>query len=287
MLYVTLGSALVYIMSLFNGGEFLYQFLCFDKAAILKGQIWRLFTYIFTYSPSNNPFLILISFYFFYNLNRHVELSMGTLRFNLFYFSGVLLMDIFAMIFCPTGDIVIAGYSVPQEYFTYYIYANMALYLHLSTLLMFATTNPDSQFLVFFIIPVKAWFLGIVYLVLTVIEIFNMSYPVSFFPHSLFPLIGLMNYLLFAGKDVRNLFPFIASSPRKSTYKAAPKGTIPFRKNATGSTSSQQGKAYMHRCSVCGKTDVTNPELEFRYCSRCNGYHCYCEDHINNHIHVE
>ena len=38
---------------------------------------------------------------------------------------------------------------------------------------------------------------------------------------------------------------------------------------------------------VCGRTDLSDPDLEFRYCSRCKGYHCYCEDHINNHTHVE
>ena len=45
--------------------------------------------------------------------------------------------------------------------------------------------------------------------------------------------------------------------------------------------------AYTHKCTVCGRTDVSNPELEFRYCSKCNGYYCYCSDHINNHSHIQ
>ena len=44
---------------------------------------------------------------------------------------------------------------------------------------------------------------------------------------------------------------------------------------------------YTHRCTVCGRTDASNPELEFRYCSKCNGYYCYCSDHINNHSHIQ
>ena len=44
---------------------------------------------------------------------------------------------------------------------------------------------------------------------------------------------------------------------------------------------------YLHKCAVCGKTDLTDPQMEFRYCSRCNGYYCYCADHINNHIHIQ
>lgn len=282
MLYVVLGSALVYIMSLFNGGTVLYELLCFDKRLILQGQVWRLITFVLTYSPGSNPFMILIFFYFFYNLSRHVELSLGTFKFNLFYFSGILMMDIFAMIFCPTADMVIGGYTVPADYFTYVIYADMGWYLHLSLLLMFATTSPDSTFLIFFILPVKAWFLGLVYLLMTAISIFNMIYPISFLPHSLFPLVGLLNYLLFAGKDVLYLFPFLNNIPRKKPAPQKKTGAIPFTKGATGRAAS-----YNHRCTVCGRTDVSHPNLEFRYCSRCNGYHCYCEDHINNHTHIE
>jgi len=42
-----------------------------------------------------------------------------------------------------------------------------------------------------------------------------------------------------------------------------------------------------HKCSVCGVTDTDNPNMEFRYCSKCNGYYCYCMEHINNHTHVD
>jgi hypothetical protein len=150
--------------------------------------------------------------------------------------------------------------------------------------LTFATTHPDSQFLIFFIIPIKAWVMGLVYMVLIAVEIFNMSYPVMYFPHNLFPLVGLLNYLLFTGKDVMNLFPFLKNRRRyKAPKKAFNPGPIPYRQ------APQQPKqaSYSHRCTICGRTDVSNPELEFRYCSRCNGYFCYCEDHISNHTHIE
>lgn len=275
MLYICIGSGIVYLLSIIDGGGALYEFLRFDKALILQGQLWRLFTYVLTYTPGSS-FLALIFLYFFYSLSRGVEYSMGTFRFNLYYFSGVILMDVFAMIFCPTSEVVISGMAFPAEYFSYFIYSNMAYYLHLSMLLTFATRNPDSQFIVLFIIPVKAWFLGLVYLVLIGIEVFNLR---DLFPHNLFPLVALGNYLLFAGKDVLNLFPFIRRRPKK-VYTVKRKGTIPFAPKAST-------VAYTHKCSVCGRTDVSNPELEFRYCSRCEGYHCYCEDHINNHTHVQ
>lgn len=283
MLYITIGSAIVYLMTLFNGGSALYYLLCFNKAKILQGEIWRLFTYVFTESAGGS-FFTLIFLYFFYLLGRHIEQSMGTFKFNLFYLSGMILMDAFAMIFCPTEIVIFGEYYATPEFFTDYIYANMAYYLHLSLILSFATTHPDSQFLIFFIIPIKAWIMGIVYLVLIAAEIFNMSYPVMLFPHNLFPLVGLLNYLLFTGKDVMNLFPFLKNRRKYKTVRKTP-GTIPFRQSEA--PTKKQAASYTHRCTVCGRTDVTNPELEFRYCSRCNGYFCYCEDHINNHTHIE
>ena len=276
MLYICVGAGIVFLLSMIRGGEVLYDFLRFDKTLILKGQVWRLFTYVFTYTPGSS-FLALIFLYFFYSLSRAVEARLGTFKFNLYYLSGVVLMDVFAMIFCPTTDVVIQGGVIPPDFFSIMIYGNMAYYLHLSMLLVFATTNPNAQFIVLFIIPVKAWFMGLLYLVLIAIEIYNLM-PV--FPHNLFPLVALGNYLLFAGSDILNLFPFIKYRPKKKPVQQVRTGTIPFRP-------APKKEDYTHRCTVCGRTDVTNPELEFRYCSRCAGYHCYCQDHINNHSHIE
>ena len=278
MLYIALGNAIVLILSLFNGGSSLYSLLSFNKTLILQGQVWRLVTYVFT--QSTDSVLGLLFLYFFYMLGRHVEMRMGTLRFNLYYFSGVILMDIFAMLFSP----VIPTGSVTQEQYVYLVstisvYSNMAYYLHLSLLLTFATTNPDSQFLIFFIIPIKAWVIGLIYLAMVLAEVFNLSFPVMYFPHNLFPLVALGNYLLFMSGDIKNLIPlnWRVKVKRKASPKRKP---IPFRPAAQSRTD------YSHRCTVCGRTDVSNPELEFRYCSRCSGYHCYCSDHISNHTHI-
>ena len=281
MLYIALGNAIVLIFSMFNGGSSLYELLCFNKTKILQGQAWRLITYVFT--QSSDSFLGLIFLYFFYMLGRHVELSMGTLRFNIYYLSGVVLMDLFAMIFCP----IIPTGAISSEHFNYLyatipVYYNMAYYLHLSLLLTYATTNPDNQFLIFFIIPVKAWVIGLIYLLMVFASVFNLSYPVMYFPHNLFPLVALANYLLFMGKDIANLLPIsLRIKIKRKKTKQAHRDPIPFRPIEKATPD------FSHRCSVCGRTDRTNPELEFRYCSRCNGFHCYCSDHINNHPHID
>ena len=293
MLYICLGSGIVAFTSMMNGASFIYDLLCFDKAAILNGQVWRLFSWLLTEQLGGSPLLSVLFLYFFYRLGRAVEMSIGTLKFNLFYLSGVILMDIFAFIFCPTEIVVIGGYLIPPEVFSAF-YSSMAYYLHLSMVLAFSTLYPDSQFMVLFVIPVKAWVLALVDFVLIAIEVFNMCYPVMLFPHCLFPLIGLLNYFLFFGPDMSNLLPLSwrAKLQRKRSQKANPQSAqpkvIPFdaakRQNATVN---KEGGSYIHRCTVCGRTDATHPDLEFRYCSRCSGYRCYCEDHIGNHEHIQ
>ena len=282
MLYIALGNAIVILMSMINGGGVLYELLCFDKSKILQGQVWRLLTYVFTQSGSG--FLELVFLYFFYMLGRFVENSLGTFKFNLFYLSGVILMDVFAMIFCPTEPVLIGNTLYLPEAFVYGIYGNMAYYLHLSLVLAFATTNPDAQFMIFFLIPIKAWVMAVVYLVLIGIEVFNLSYPTAFFPHCLFPLIGLGNYFLFFWSDLPNLLPF---TWRAKLRRNKPKGPKVITFQAKEGPYKAVAKDYTHKCTVCGRTDTTDPGLEFRYCSRCNGYHCYCIDHINNHTHME
>ena len=279
MLYIALGSALVSILTMLTGNTALFEWLCFNKALILKGQVWRLFSYVLI-DRAGEGFLSLVFLYFFYMLGRHVEMSMGTLRFNLFYFSGMLLMDVFAMIFSPSD---LFGSTV----YAYNLYLQMGFYLHLSLLLMFAASNPDAHFLIFFIIPIKAWIMSLIYLTMVVVNIANFAQAGFSFPTYLFPLVGIAPFLLFMGKGVVNVLPpaWRPSGYRRVRTPKPPKqdGPIPFDRKEQP----PKQAPYTHRCTVCGRTDVTNPELEFRYCSRCNGYYCYCEDHINNHTHVE
>ena len=53
MLYIVLGTAVVYVMSQMSGNYFLYNLLVFNRSLILQGQIWRLITYPLTYNISN------------------------------------------------------------------------------------------------------------------------------------------------------------------------------------------------------------------------------------------
>ncbi len=265
MLFVSLGAGLVYLLSMFAGNYVLYDWLCFDRSLILQGQIWRLITYPLTYGTSNF-LLTAISLLCYYSLGRSMEDQWGTLRFNLYYFTGMILMDIFCMIF--------GGWAT-------------ATHLNLSLFLGYATMYPDAKFLLLFIIPVKAWIFALFDLALVVYDIVVYT-SMGLFPFSLFPLVALLNYFLFFGKDVINVLPpsWRLKLQRKPKARKAPPKTIPFRPAEPHKPTTVKA-GYDHRCTICGRTNISDPDLEFRYCSRCNGYYCYCEDHISNHTHIQ
>ncbi|MBR4098714.1 MAG: hypothetical protein IKK44_01845, partial [Clostridium sp.] len=70
---------------------------------------------------------------------------------------------------------------------------------------------------------------------------------------------------------------------QRVTHQVNPQ-TINFKK---AQREVQERKGYLHKCTVCGVTDADDPDMEFRYCSKCNGYYCYCMNHINDHVHVK
>ena len=270
MLYISIGTAIVYVLSQMDKSSTLYNALCFDRGLILQGQVWRLFTYVFTFNAGNILFM-LVSLLCYFSLGRAMENIWGTFRFNLFYFTGVVMMDIFCMLF--------GGFRAD------------VYYLNMSLFLGYATLYPNAGFLLFFIIPVKAWIFALFDLIITFSDVVRLTVA-GLFPYNLFPLIAIANYFLFFGKDVVNVIPLSWRINAGRLFKKKPgtkkTGTVPFpTAGSYQATTAKVQAPYTHKCTVCGRTDVTNPELEFRYCSRCNGYHCYCEEHISNHTHIE
>lgn len=261
MLYICTGNAVVYIISLMTRSAVLYNLLSFNRTAILHGEVWRLISYCLTMLNSN-PLFFLIMLFCYYSIGRVMEMQWGTFKFNLFYLTGIILMDIYAMIFGMNADVY---------------YLNMSLFLG------YATMFPQAGFLLFFIIPVKAWIFALFDLLIMMVGVLG-----NHFPYNLFPLVALANYFLFFGAEVLNLIPMswrrkLGGKPgAKTAFRNAGPKVVDFK----AKQSSKEAPTHTHRCVVCGRTDVSNPELEFRYCSKCNGYYCYCEDHISNHEHI-
>jgi len=143
------------------------------------------------------------------------------------------------------------------------LYPATNLFIGGSVFLAFAFLYPDFQLYIFFILPVKIkWlalltWIGYAYKVLT-----------GTGSDRLLVLASLGNYFLFFGKDI---------------YWRIKTG----RRRMTEQTRQFSGKKEaFHTCAVCGKPDISHPQMEFRYCSDCGGLG-YCKDHIFNHKHVK
>lgn len=291
MLYISLGSALVYLFTIISGNKLVYEWLCFDFDLILRGQVWRLFTFVLTpnaasillFGPTfsiGDLLLTAISLFCFFSLGRAMENVWGTLRFNLYYLTGVLMMDVYGMIL---------GFLLGENAILLTFYMDIS-HVNMSLFLGYATLYPDAYFLLLHIIPVKAWIFALIDLIIVAVNVITLPFPVN-----MLPLIALANYFLFFGKDVIHILPpsWRANASRlfrkkKKDASGKPKGkTIPFPTAGSYQATVATVKApYTHKCTVCGRTDVSDPDLEFRYCSRCTGYHCYCQDHISDHEHI-
>jgi len=282
MMYIGIGNVIVLLFSLTGTSDtqnLLYSLLCFNRSLIFKGQIWRLFSYVFTYLLDESGIGIvfgLITLYCYYWISRSLEQYWGTLRFNVYYFSGVLLTDIIGLVL---------GISLST------LYINMSLFLAL------ATIAPDVRFYLWAIIPMKAKYLAWVSIILTLISVFSNTisavgllaagYPAWVLLYGVYPLIALLNYFLFFGKDVAKLLPDFLRYRTSKTQRhyCTAQQSEQLKQGAKQYQPKEQ--SYRHKCTVCGRTDVSNPELEFRYCSKCVGFHCYCEEHIARHVHIQ
>ena len=272
MLVIAIGNIIAYVLSAIDPSQVVYRFLCFSPAKILQGQVWRLFTYIFTYLLDvSGVYLLLavVSLFCYYQFGKMLESYWGVLRFNLYYFTGVLLCDIAGLIL---------GYNVDSAS------------LNLSLFLAVATLAPNTRVLLMMFIPIKMKWFAWAYFVLTAFSVFSMLRAGLLAFYWLLPLVPLANYFLFFGADIQNLFPDSWRYRRpKKPHDPGPyaPNSRPNANWAKGYQSKTGERPYRHKCTVCGRTDTDYPNLEFRYCSKCNGYYCYCMDHINNHVHIQ
>ena len=257
MRFLVIGNAAVWLLSSMDRTGTVLNWLTLDPHMVLQGQIWRLVTFVFI--PASHGLLTLLFLYFYYFLGSTMEREWGQAKFSLYFLFGMLFTVIYAFaVYFITG-------KSPSPY-------SVAEFIYLSMFFSFATYYPDVQVLLFFILPVKVKWLAWVDAAFFLLSMFTLP-----FPNSLLPLVAVLNYLLFCGDIL-----FAGISPARFAQRSK---TISFRREAQRVRQEQKNAPYRFKCAVCGRTDTEHPELEFRYCSRCAGYHCFCQEHINNHIH--
>ncbi|MCR5202864.1 MAG: rhomboid family intramembrane serine protease [Lachnospiraceae bacterium] len=272
------------IMGILNP-KIYYTFLSLDMGKIMQGQVWRLFTYLL--EPSgladarsgggiSPTFLFTVIFfvfkvYLFFMFGTALEREWGAFRFNVYLVSGWLLNIVAALIL----------FLCPAHVTTYYMGFE---YIYWAMFFAFAMFYPNMQLLLMGFIPVKVKWLAIldaVYLIYEIIQYtsvaiyaYSHSQPDSgaaYLSCAIAIVVAMLNFLIY----------FFSSAFVKSRSPRAVKRRKKFEKKTTIDPNMPR-----HRCAICGRTEKSNPELEFRFCSKCNGNYEYCSEHLFTHKHM-
>ncbi len=257
-----------YLLQLLFPGLLLY--LTLNPYEILHGQVWRLVTWILIPPEQGNIIFTLIMLYFYCSIGTSLERTWGTYRYNVYLFGGMLFMILasflamgFHYLFQPEMYTGIGGeiqFMVSSLYFSTY-YINMSIFLG------YAATFPEAQVLLMFFIPIKVKWLGIIYAVMLGFEFLQGGADIRFAIAA-----SLVNFVVFflGSRNMMHLNP--KQIHRRQEFKRD-------IKRNTGITK--------HKCAICGRTEVDSPNMQFRFCSKCDGNYEYCEEHLYTHTHVK
>lgn len=253
-----------------------YQYLMLDPFLVLKGQVWRLVTWILIPPDSSNIFFVLITLYLYYSLGGLLERIWGTYKYNVYLFSGLL--------FTILGAFVLCGYSVlmgaqPTMYTGLYVLNNgsavyfgqfSTYYINMSIFLACAASIPDVQVLLMFLFPIKVKWLGIVYGIILLVNCIQGGIATW-----IVVIFSLLNFLVFFLRSKGKMHLSVGQIKRQQEFHQ--------KMRSAGQTKG----ITRHKCAVCGRTELDGDDLEFRFCSKCNGNYEYCQYHLFTHEHVK
>lgn len=242
----------------------LIVWLTLEPGLILRGQIWRIISWVLI-PPTSNLISILFLVLLYYSLGTALERTWGSFRYNVYIFSGILFtvaaaFILYGVIFFTTGiSMSLSSVGIVSTN-----------YITMSIFLAFAAIYPDMEVLLYFIIPIKMKWMALVYAAMAVYYFVTGGLATRV-------AIGasLLNFVIFffSGKNGKRF------GPRQQARRAK------FRRESNPHMTYANGAR--HRCAVCGRTELDDPCLEFRFCSKCNGNYEYCQDHLFTHEHVK
>lgn len=265
-IYIIVSYVLGYALMILNPS--VLSFLSLNVTKILHGQIWRLITWVI-YPPSTSSTLwfVIAILFFYYPISASLERTWGSFKFTLYILSGIVFTVISAFVlYFVTGGIWDA-YLNGGLFSTYYI--------SLSIFLAYALTYPEMKVMLYFVIPIKMKWMALVYVVPVAWNV--VRYVMGGMWFRALPIIAsLLNFIIFF-VGTRNFSKYDPKEiHRKNQFKRAASGSkvVPF-----------SGEVTKHKCAICGRTEKDDPNLEFRFCSKCDGNYEYCQDHLYTHIH--
>ena len=324
LIYYILGGYVIgYILYLLDGSLGIYNYITLIPEMVMQGQVWRLFTWIFTV-PQALSFWVIFMFMLYFFIGRTLENVLGTFKYNLYIFSGWFFMTLGAMVIYWISNAVGTAINIVPS--TYYI--NMASFL------AFAVLFPNERVYFFGILPIKIKIIAIIDIVYLGLELLSClmiivvsgtnsqllqeatsMYGVSVEYSKLAAyttmfsiLLSLLNFFIFflmtrrgtlKAKARYNQFKRSSEAGTReyaermnrartggTAYTGASAASASSSEKSAGSGSVFRGEV-IHRCETCGRTSMEHPELQFRFCSKCSGNHEYCQDHIFTHEHIQ
>ncbi len=259
--------AVGYVIQQFDRSGMITLYLNLNPYAILHGQVWRLVTWILIPPSSGGLFFTLIMLYFYCSLGTSLERTWGTYRYNVYLFQGMLFTIVGSFLLMGYCYLIMPQFQLTDEYFSYIGMMFSTFYINMSIFLAYAVTFPEEQVLLMFIIPVRVKWMGIFYTVVIAFQFLTTDVVGKF-------VIGasLLNFIVFffTSRNMMHLNP--KQIHRRQEFKRD------VRRN-TGSTK--------HKCAICGRTEVDSPQMQFRFCSKCDGNYEYCEEHLYTHTHIK
>lgn len=265
-LYLIAGYVIGYILQIVSPS--LLAYLTLDANQILKGQVWRLVTWLIVPPQSFGIFTLLL-LYFYYRIGTLLENIWGTAKYNRYILGGIgltIIANFLLLLYLRfgmgmTGDALDYYCAVGSTVFSTY-YINVAIFIG------YAATFPDMMILYFFFIPLKVKVLGIFDFILLVYEFFVGGIFTKFAVGA-----ALLNIAIFL------LTTKVAINPKQIIRQQAYKKEV--------NQAAKMAPKHRHKCTICGQTEESNPDLEFRYCSKCNGNYEYCSNHLFTHEHIK
>ena len=270
--YMIFANLIGYILEA-AGLSTVMRYLDFSAAHIFHGQIWRLVTWIFV-PTSGLSFWSLLFILCLLMLGQNLEYALGSFRMNVYFWGGILISDI--------GGLLIGGISylcgvrglydgmvsgLPISLTMYYIL--FSLYLLLGLLM------PEAEVRLYFVLPIRMKWLTILYVIELAYEVYSYfrmgwMYGIMFSTEIVLAFVNLIVFVHACKHHVS-----VKQKRRQKQFQAQ------FSQPRPGSGIAK------HKCAICGRTELDDPTLTFRYCSKCAGNYEYCQDHLFTHTHVQ
>ena len=233
------------------------EMIMFDKAKILSGEVWRLFSWVAipggivqTKSGMDTTagVLFIITALFLFFLNYILEDALGTFRLNVYVWAIIFFITIAAL--SPLSNVIFVF--------------NLMWFIFFSSIIFAAATYvPNYEILLLGIIPIKMKWIAWVDVALLVGQV--ATAPLVAF-NVILVIFSLLPFLV-------AIFPNVLKGMKSSAEASVRRSK--FQKNAA-----TEGDAF-HTCSECGITDVKDPEMEFRVASDGEEYCVSCREEVS------